>query len=123
MSRSALLLIGIIFLIAADVMLATSGTVWQVIAGAALWGAYMGATQGLLSVLVADAAPASLRGTAFGLYGLITGAATLAASVIAGWLWTDLGPAATFTSGAAFAAVAVIGIAVRMRKPAEGLPG
>jgi MFS family permease len=73
----------------------------------------MGATQGLLSVLLADAVPQNLRGTAFGLYGLVTGGAVLAASVIAGWLWTDFGPAATFITGAVFATVALIGISVR----------
>ena len=44
----------------------------------------MGLTQGLLSVLVADAAPAELRGTAFGLFNLFGGGALLLASVIAG---------------------------------------
>jgi MFS family permease len=114
-----LLLLGVAFLIAADIVLATTGGVWQVVAGAALWGVHMGGTQGLLSVLVADAVPENLRGTAFGLYGLITGAAVLAASVMAGWLWTDFGPAATFTTGAVFATVALIGIAVR-RSREEG---
>ena len=86
MSRSGLLVVGVGFLIAADIVLATAGTVWQVVIGAALWGAHMGATQGLLSVLVADAVPENLRGTAFGLYNLITGAAVLAASARLGLL-------------------------------------
>ena len=89
MSRSALLVVGVGFLIAADIVLATAGTVWQVVIGAALWGAHMGATQGLLSVLVADAVPENLRGTAFRLYSLITGAAVLAASVIHSGLGLD----------------------------------
>ena len=117
--RSTLLMTGVGFLIAADIVLATAVTVWQVVAGAALWGVHMGATQGLLSALIADAVPENLRGTAFGLYGLITGEAALAASVIAGWLWTDIGSAATFTTGAAFAAVALIGIMIQTRKRAE----
>jgi MFS family permease len=118
MSRSALLVLGIGLLIAADLVLATAGSWWQVIAGAALWGAHMGATQGLLAVLVADAVPANLRGTAFGLYSLVTGAAVLAASVIAGWLWSEFGPAATFLAGAVFAAAALIGITLRGAKAA-----
>jgi MFS family permease len=72
----------------------------------------MALTQGLLSKLVADAAPADLRGTAFGLFNLIGGIATLLASVIAGSLWSAVGPQATFLAGAAFAAVAALGIAL-----------
>lgn len=111
--RRGLLLAGVGFLIAADIVLATAGSVWQVMGGAALWGLHMGATQGLLSALVVDAAPGHLRGTALGLYSLITGGALLAASVLAGGLWTAFGPAATFMAGAVFAGLAFLGIALR----------
>ena len=85
--------------IAADLVLSIAGTVWQVMTGVVLWGLHMGATQGLLSALVADAVPADLRGTAFGFYSLITGVSLLAASVVAGWLWTIAGPGAAFYGG------------------------
>jgi MFS family permease len=98
------------FLIAADIVLAIAGTRWQVFAGVILWGLHMGATQGLLSVLVVDAAPAGLRGTALGMYNLITGIALLIASIMAGFLWTAIGPAATFLAGGAFAGIAVLGM-------------
>ena len=75
-----------------------------------LWGLHTGATQGLLSTLVVDAAPADLRGTALGMYNLTTGIALLLASVLAGWLWTAFGPAATFLAGAAFVGIAVLGV-------------
>ena len=113
MSRRILLVMGITLLIAADVVLAASGTVWQVMLGAAVWGVHMGATQGLLSAIIAGTVPADLRGTAFGFYSLITGAALLAASVVAGLLWTAVGPTATFAAGAAFAAMAIIGVALQ----------
>ena len=74
------------------------------LAGAALWGLHMGLTQGLLAALVAAAAPADLRGTAFGVFNLVCGVALLVASVLAGWLWDALGPAFTFYAGAAFTA-------------------
>jgi MFS family permease len=109
-SRRMLLAFGAIFLIAADSLLATAGTPWQVFAGVILWGLHMGATQGLLSTLVVDAAPADLRGTALGIYNLITGIALLAASVLAGSLWTVFGPAATFVVGGAFAGIALLGM-------------
>lgn len=113
MSRRTLLLIGVGILIAADIVLATAGTVWQVVMGAAIWGLHMGATQGLLAALVVGTAPAHLRGTAFGFYSLITGVALLVASVVAGWLWTAFGPAETFIAGALFAGLALLGIILR----------
>jgi MFS family permease len=107
MSRQTLLAMGIIFLITADIVLATTDSVWQVMVGVAVWGLHMGATQGVLSAIVADVVPVELRGTAFGIYSLVTGAALLAASVIAGLLWTAVGPGATFATGALFAALAI----------------
>ena len=110
LSRRMLLGFGAIFLIVADGVLATAGAPWQVFLGVCLWGLHMGATQGLLSTLVVDAAPADLRGTALGIYNLITGIALLAASVLAGWLWTTFGSAATFIAGGAFAGIALLGM-------------
>ena len=109
-SRRLLLALGVGFLIVGDIILANAGTPWQVAAGVILWGLHMGATQGLLSTLIVDAAPADLRGTALGMYNLITGAALLVASVLAGSLWTAFGPAATFIAGGAFAGIALIGM-------------
>ncbi len=76
----------------------------------ALWGLHMGLTQGLLSALVAETVPAELRGTAFGMFNLITGVAMLLASVIAGALWQGFGPQATFLAGAGFALLAAVGL-------------
>jgi MFS family permease len=109
-SRWTLLLLGLAVLIVADLLLALATTSWQVFAGAALWGLHMGLTQGLLSKLVADNAPAELRGTAFGIFNLVSGVALLLASVVAGSLWEFVGPTATFIAGAAFAAIAATGI-------------
>lgn len=111
-----MLLIGLALLIAADVLLAMASEAVAVLAGAALWGLHMAFTQGLLSKLVADRVPAHLRGTGFGIFNLVSGGALLLASVIAGALWSTLGPAATFLAGASFAALAAIGIvAVRSK--------
>ena len=110
MSRRMVLALGAGFLIAADIVLAMARTPSLVFVAVILWGLHMGATQGLLSTLVVDAAPADLRGTALGMYNLTTGIALLLASVLAGWLWTALGPAATFLAGAAFVGIAVLGV-------------
>lgn len=115
-SRRSLLTLGIGFLIIADLVLALSVNVWMVCLGAVLWGLHMGATQGLLSALIADTAPANLRGTAFGVFNLATGLALLGASIVAGWLWTSLGPAVTFYAGAGISAVALAGLLVPNHK-------
>lgn len=99
---------GLGVLVVADVVLAVSNTPAGVMLGTALWGMHMGLTQGLLSKLVADAAPPRLLGTAFGLFHLVSGVALLFASVIAGLLWETRGAAVTFLAGACFAAVAAL---------------
>jgi chaperone required for assembly of F1-ATPase len=97
-------------------VLGLAGTVTGVVIGVALWGLHMGFTQGLLATLVADAAPAELRGTAFGMFNLVTGLTLLAASVIAGGLWDVAGPAGTFLGGAGFTLAAFLGLlAIRGR--------
>lgn len=91
-----LLLGGILTLAAAHACLALSGTVAGIFLGAAAWGLHLGLTQGLFARMVADAAPVALRGTAFGLFGLASGAATLLGGLGAGLLWSRVGGAATF---------------------------
>jgi len=114
-SRRALLAGGLLVLIAADLVLA-SATHWgALLAGVALWGVHMGMTQGLLAAMVADAAPDDLRGTAFGFFNLVSGLAMLVASVLAGLLWQFVGPAWTFLAGAVFAALALLGLALKRR--------
>ena len=108
-----LLAAGLLLLIVADGLLACgSGWPW-VVSGVALWGMHMGTTQGLLARMVADAAPADLRGTAYGWFNLASGLALLAASVTAGWLWDAFGARSTFVAGAAFSALALLVLALR----------
>lgn len=111
------LLLGLGALIVADVALALATTPWAALLGAAIWGLHMALTQGLLAKLVADAAPPDLRGTAFGVFHLVSGGALLLASVIAGGLWTALGPSATFLAGAGFAALAATGLLLYRPRP------
>ncbi|MCX7899726.1 MAG: MFS transporter, partial [Methylocystis sp.] len=99
--RRALLGAGLVALIAAELALALASDQALVWTGVALWGLHMGLTQGLFAALVAQAAPASLRGSAFGVFNLTGGIAQLAASGVAGALWDRSGPTATFAAGAA----------------------
>ena len=113
--RLDVLLAGLALLIAADLVLAFVPGLWGLGIGVALWGLHMGFTQGLFNALIADAAPAELRGTAFGMYHLLTGVALLLASVIAGALWDRIGFQGTFACGAFFAAATTIGLMVLRR--------
>jgi len=120
MSRRALLLLGLAMLIAADLVLAVAAAPGLAFVGAALWGLHMAFTQGLFAKLVADTAPSELRGSAFGIFNLVSGGALLLASVLAGWLWSALGAPATFLAGAACAAVAAVGLlSYRAGRPAS----
>lgn len=108
--RRKVLVAGLLVLVAADLALAFAPGLGGLFVGVALWGAYMGLSQGLLSALVADTAPEDLRGTAFGVFNLVTGVALLAASTLAGVLWHRFGSGATFSAGAVFAGIAAIGL-------------
>ena len=121
-SQRTLLFLGLALLIAADLVLAFAASPLIVFAGAALWGLHMALTQGLLSKLIADTAPAELLGTGFGIFNLASGCALLLASVIAGSLWSSLGASATFLAGAVFAAVAAIGLLAAVRHRSHNLP-
>jgi MFS family permease len=115
-----LLLIGLVLLIAADVVLASAHRTAAIFAGAALWGLHMAFTQGLFSKLVADTVPVELRGTGFGIFNLVSGGALFLASVIAGTLWNAFGPSSTFLAGAGFAIAAVIGLVPLHLAPRSG---
>lgn len=113
-----MLALGFATLIAADAVLAFAPSLPVVFGGIALWGLHMGLTQGLLSKLVAGSAPEELRGSAFGLFYLVSGIAVLFANALAGALWEFVGPSGTFMAGAALAAVGLAGLAlVRARHP------
>ena len=115
--RRVVLLTGVGILVLADVVLATAPTIWLVMAGTGLWGLHMGLTQGLLATMVTDAAPASLRGTAFGAFNLVCGVTLLAASVLAGVLWDRFGPTGTFAAGATLGLISLVGLAFAGRQP------
>lgn len=113
--RPVVLLAGLATLVAADILLAFATGVVALGIGIALWGLHMGLTQGLFASLVADTAPAELRGTGFGMFNLVTGMATLVSSVLAGILWDVAGAPATFLAGAGFALLAMAALQLARR--------
>jgi MFS family permease len=122
--RVTILIVGLGLLILADLILASASGMLFVSIGVALWGLHMGFTQGLLATLVANASPRELRGTAFGVFNLITGLAQLFASVIAGALWDKTGPQGAFLAGAGFAVLTVAGLlSIRGGRGAGDWPG
>jgi MFS family permease len=114
-NRITILGVGFSLLIASDLVLGFTNGFAGVAAGVALWGLHMGFTQGLFATLVADTAPPELRGTAYGMFNLLSGLALLIASVLAGALWESVGPQSTFFAGALFTAIALVGLAATRR--------
>lgn len=120
LNRGRLLAVGLAVLVLSELVLGLVDGLPGLALGVALWGLHMGMTQGLLAAFVADAAPESLRGTAFGMFNLVGGLAMLAASIVAGGLWDAFGSRATFLAGAGFAGLALlvlVPIARRTSKP------
>lgn len=111
MSHTRLLAMGLVVLIAADLVLASNDHWGTVLFGVGLWGVHMGITQGLLARMVADVTPEDLRGTAYGFFNLMSGLAMLIASVLAGLLWDRLGPSFTFYAGVVFCVIAGFALA------------
>jgi len=121
--RRLLLVVGLGLLALADAILALIATPTGLWVGAALWGLHMGFTQGLFATLVADAAPADRRGTAFGVFNLVSGVALLVASLLAGALWEAIGPQATFLAGVVFAGATLVGTLRLVPATATGRTG
>ncbi|APC17057.1 MFS transporter [Pseudomonas frederiksbergensis] len=112
-SRTKLLGLGMGLLVLADLVLAQSHSTLTMMLGVALWGLHMGFSQGILATLIADTAPNELKGTAFGIFNLISGVFLLLASVLAGWLWQTVGAHSTFITGAVLAALAMLLLLLR----------
>jgi MFS family permease len=116
--RRRILALSLFPLLLADVALALWPSIVGVIVGVVLWGVHMGMSQGLLSALVADTVSERQRGTAFGVFNLISGAVLFFASFLAGVLWVYAGPGATFLAGGGFALLSLAGLALLlMHKP------
>jgi predicted MFS family arabinose efflux permease len=107
MRPRTILIVGIIVLIAGNVVLAETTSFAGLVLGTGLWGAHMALTQGIFARMIADSAPEELRATSFGAFWFVTGIASLLASLGAGWLWDRQGASATFLTSAMIAGVAL----------------
>jgi MFS family permease len=90
---------------------ALASDIWHIWLLFAFYGVYYGIVEGAAKAFIADLVPAERRGTAYGLYQGIVGIMLFFASVIAGWMWEAISPAATFYFGAGLALLAMLGIA------------
>ncbi len=84
-----------------------------------VYGIYYGAAEPTERAIVADLAPAHLRGSAFGWYHGAVGIAALPASALFGLIWLRFGAPAAFVTGAALAVIALCGLAFAVRSPSR----
>src|SRR5262249_55815742 len=85
---------------------ALSSTVVTLLAWFMVYGFYFGFAEGTERALVADLAPESRRGVAFGVYDAVTGLGALAASIVFAEIWNAFGAPSAFAVGAAIAILA-----------------
>lgn len=117
--RRPLMIGGFALLIAAHLVLAQAGGPALVFVGAALFGLHFATTEAVLAALVADMSPADLRGTAFGVFHLVSGIAILIGSLAAGWLWDSIGAANMFLIAAGVSALGVLMLLALSRRKME----
>jgi len=89
---------------------------WQAWLLFACYGIYYGVVEGVARAFVADLVPEEKRGTAYGLYHGVVGLTLLPASLLAGWLWSAISPAAPFFFGAGLAFLAMLGMMALIRE-------
>jgi MFS family permease len=118
-SNVRLLLGGVALLVVADGFLALDSDITTSLVGLGLglvfWGLHMAATQGLLSAMVSRVAPAEMRGTAFGMFNLVSGFALLVSGVLTGWVWLAASASVAFVLSAAISVLAIALIAAKRR--------
>jgi MFS family permease len=95
---------------------AVSASISGLVAWFLFYGLYYGLSEGTEKALIADLAPSTLRGTAFGIYNAAVGLGSLLASVVFGLVWKTVGPEAAFGMGAGLALLAVALLAAFVRE-------
>jgi MFS family permease len=96
---------------------AVATTAWHAWALFMVYGLYFGMSEGAEKALVADFAPPSRRGAAFGWFNAAVGIGALPASVMFGLVWDRWGAPTAFTMGAGIAVVSTILFAIVVPSP------
>jgi predicted MFS family arabinose efflux permease len=101
---------GFLSLVIANILLATSDSLFELGIGVAIWGLHMALTQGILLAMVANTAPSHLRGTAFGFFHLINGVGQLCGNAVLGQLWHHYGIQSAFLVSAGMLILPLMGL-------------
>jgi MFS family permease len=106
--RYPVILIGYASLFLMFIVASLCNSLWMALLAFLLYGFAYALTQGVQKALVADLAPADLKGSALGMYNMAIGIAALPMAITGGILWDAYGPWATFMFGAAVSSVGLI---------------
>jgi MFS family permease len=108
--REKVILIGWISYAVAYVGFGLAGHAYQIWLLFAFYGIYYATTEGVAKAFIADIIPVEFRGRAYGIYNAVIGLITLPASILAGFLWDNVSPAAPFYFGALMAGIASVAL-------------
>ena len=107
---STRMIVGWLIFVAVYLGFALASEPWHIWLLYAIYAVYYGIVEGVRRAFIADLVPAETRGTAYGGYNGVLRIALLPASLIAGWIWSAISPAATFYFDSAMAFIAALGI-------------
>ena len=108
--RSVLLAFGVLTLMIADFLLFSASNIWTVFMGVMFWGVQMGAVQAVFMAMVSQMAPKELRGTAFGIFYLVSAIASLTAGTTAGIIADVIDISAAFYYSFVMAGLAIVSV-------------
>jgi MFS family permease len=115
--RHYILILGCFLMICAHLCLAFNINHYVLFTGVALWGAQVAITQSILVAMISDVTPQYIRGTAFGIFYVISGIVVVIATNIANYL-SPLNSRYPFFNGAFISFIAIL-ILVSVKFPRQ----